>query len=199
MLKAIVTDVDGVIIGKKQGVNFPLPNNTIIKALRDLHKKGIPIVLCTAKSSHVIKKIAKQADLRNPHISDAGALITNPINNEIIKKRVFDNELKRNIIEEVLSHNFYTEVYGVEEYYLQKNHISEFTEKRIQVLQKHPITFDSLLHKIDELEVIKIKVFAHNHEEKEKIATILEQFNEKAYIMWGHHPFTLPTQDINIT
>ena len=51
MIKAIITDIDGVIVGKKHGVNFPLPNDDVIQKLKNLHKTGFPIVLCTAKLS----------------------------------------------------------------------------------------------------------------------------------------------------
>lgn len=47
MIKAIIADVDGVIVGNRRGVNFPLPNKVVMQKLKDLHKKGIPIVLCT--------------------------------------------------------------------------------------------------------------------------------------------------------
>src|SRR5260221_3580759 len=134
MIKAIVTDVDGVIVGDKHGVNFPLPNSVISEKLKALHKHGMPIILCTAKFNYSIKDIIQQADLRNPHITDAGALIIDPLNDKIIKKAVFDKALARSIVEKLISNGFYTEVYGIEAYYLQKDHVSEFTEKRIKIL-----------------------------------------------------------------
>jgi len=72
MIKAIITDVDGVIVGDKTGVNFPLPNATIIRKLKELKKSGIPIILCTGKPSYTINDIIIKAELDNPHISDAG-------------------------------------------------------------------------------------------------------------------------------
>ena len=199
MIKAIITDVDGVIVGKTPGVNFPLPNKKIISALIALQKKKIPVVLCTAKFNHAIKEIVFQANLRNPHITDAGALIINPLENSIITKHVFDKSLAHNIVKKCIAKGYYTEVYGIDNYYLQEDHIGEFTEKRITILQKKHVAVASLVEKVDDIEVIKIKVFAHNEKDQEKIEKDLAVFKQTADIFWSHHPFLLPTKDINIT
>ncbi len=48
MVKLIITDVDGVIVGHKVGVNFPYPSQKVIEALKEV-KLSIPVVLCTGK------------------------------------------------------------------------------------------------------------------------------------------------------
>ncbi|HVA97162.1 MAG TPA: HAD family hydrolase [Candidatus Acidoferrales bacterium] len=199
MIQAVIMDVDGVIVGKKSGINFPLPNVLVIKALRRLNEKGIPVILCTAKFNHAVKEIIIQAELRNPHITDGGALIIDPLNEKIVKKHVFPKDLARTIVEQVLSQNFYTEVYGVNDYYLQKDHIGKFTEKRIKILQKEHTAVDSLLDKIDEIEVIKIINFAHTSEDRLQINKLLDQFSEKIHVIWSHHPATLPAENTVIT
>lgn len=199
MIKAIVTDVDGVIVGKKHGVNFPFPNISVIERLIKLQEKGIPVVLCTAKFNYAIKDIITRANLRCPHIADAGALIIDPLNDKLIKKTVFEKNLASDIVNKVIADGFYTEVYGIDDYYLQKDHIGEFTEKRIKILQKEHVEVDSLVKKIHDIEVIKIKTFVHSEKDKENIEKDLEQFKEKINIAWGQHPFTMPTKETNIT
>jgi HAD superfamily hydrolase (TIGR01484 family) len=199
VIKAIITDVDGVIVGKKQGVNFPLPNTTIIKALHTLQKKGIPVVICTAKFNHAVKEIILQADLRNPHITDGGALIIDPLDNAILKKYVFEKALARELVEKFIAKKIYTEVYGSTEYFLQKDHIGEFTEKRIQILQKNHIAVDSLADHIAKVEVIKIINFAHTPQEKETIKEIISPYKEKIHFVWSHHPKTLPSENTIVT
>ena len=98
MMKAIITDVDGVIVGKKRGVNFPLPNYKVIRKLKKIRAEGIPVVLCTAKSNFAILEIVKKANLLNPHIADGGALIIDPLNDHVIKKRNFDKKLAKDIV-----------------------------------------------------------------------------------------------------
>jgi HAD superfamily hydrolase (TIGR01484 family) len=192
-IKAIIMDVDGVIVGKTQGVNFPLPNKKIITVLKDLQKKNIPVVLCTAKFSHAIKEIIFQANLRNPHITDGGALVIDPLDNKIVKKHVLDNKLVKELVEKCIAHGFYTELFGVDEYYLQKNQISEFTEKRIRILQKEHKGVDSLIEKIDTIEVIKMINFAHTDADKMEIDKLLTPFKDRIHYIWSLHPSLLPS------
>lgn len=199
MIKAIIMDVDGVIVGKTHGVNFPLPNKKVIRALKDLQEKNIPVVLCTAKFNHAVREIIIQADLRNPHITDGGALIIDPLDNKVIKKYVFEKNLARELVGKCISKEIYTEIYGINDYYLQKNHINAFTEKRTQLLQKEHIPVDSLLERIDELEIIKIINFTNNAEGKEKINKILAPYKNKIHYVWSHHPATDPYKNTIVT
>lgn len=199
MIKAIITDIDGVIVGKKQGRNFPLPNNTVINALHALRKKGIPVVICTAKFNHAVKEIILSADLRNPHITDGGALIIDPLDNTIVKKYVFEKELAQELVKKCIAEKIYTEVYGATEYFLQKDHVNEFTEKRIQILQKNPIAVDSLIDHMEKIEVIKIINFAHTATEKERINNLLAPYKGKIHYVWSHHPKTFPSENTIIT
>ncbi|HUQ85673.1 MAG TPA: HAD hydrolase family protein [Candidatus Limnocylindrales bacterium] len=61
MIKAIITDVDGVIIGEKIGYNSPHPHSAVLSALKDIRGKGIPVALCTAKPYYAILDIIKDA------------------------------------------------------------------------------------------------------------------------------------------
>jgi len=199
MIRAIITDVDGVIVGKTHGVNFPLPNKKIIAVLNNLQRKNIPVVLCTAKFNYAVREIILQADLRNPHITDGGALIIDPLDDKVIKQYVFEKNLAHEIIKTCISQNIYTEVYGINDYYLQKNHITAFTEKRTQILQKEHIPVDSLLERIDTLEIIKIINFTNDPKGKEKINKILATYKNKIHYIWSHHPVTYPYENTVVT
>lgn len=199
MIKVIITDIDGVIVGKNPDVNFPLPNSRIINALGKLHDRGIAVVICTAKFNHAVKEIITKAGLHNPHITDGGALIIDPLQNKIIRKHIFTKSLVRDLVSEFVSHNIYTEVYGADDYYLQENHIGEFTEKRIRILQKKQITVKSLVEQVDKIDVIKIINSAHNEHDKKQIENILQLFKEKIHYIWSHHPTTVPSINTIIT
>ncbi len=45
MIKAIILDVDGVIIGEKIGYNSPHPHPDVVTALKKVREKGIAICL----------------------------------------------------------------------------------------------------------------------------------------------------------
>src|SRR6185503_9311617 len=128
MIKAIITDVDGVIVGDKEGVNFPLPNDKVIQKLKEINKKGIPVVLCTGKFSLAIEDIIIKAELDNPHITDGGALIYNPLRNQIIKEHSIPKDLVTEIVTVCFVNNIEVVVYSAKEYFVQKDQITEATD-----------------------------------------------------------------------
>ena len=85
MIKAILLDVDGVIIGEKIGYNSPHPHPDVIAVLKKIREKGIAVCLCTAKPHYSIAEEIKAPNLHNPHIADAGAVIIDPIDKIIVE------------------------------------------------------------------------------------------------------------------
>src|SRR5215213_8024198 len=181
-------DVDGVIVGKKRGVNFPLPNPIVIQKLKELSQKGIPVILCTAKFNYAIHGIIKSAELKNPHITDGGALIIDLLADKIIKKSVFNKKLAENVAKNCLAENIYLETYGIENYFLQKFQINNFTQNRAELLQKDPQMVDSLIEQIDQSDIIKFIGFVEQEENKIKIEKALYDFRTDVNLMWSAHP-----------
>jgi hydroxymethylpyrimidine pyrophosphatase-like HAD family hydrolase len=141
-IKAIIADVDGVMVGREEGVNFPLPHDDIITALRRVGQ-NIPIILCSAKFRTAIDGIILQADLANPHITDGGALIINPLGEpEIIEQNVIDRAI---VLDYLAIDNAATELYTAQTVYLQKDDDAAFVRKRSQLLQTQPVMVDSLI------------------------------------------------------
>src|SRR3989344_4285564 len=114
MIKAIILDVDGVIVGEKIGFNSPFPHPEVIKRLKSIRQKGIPISLCTAKPHYAIHKIIENAELNNLHITNGGGVIIDPIDNFIFKKHTINPLDAVKVIEKYLSNEIYTEFYSVE-------------------------------------------------------------------------------------
>lgn len=195
MIKAVIMDVDGVIVGKKEGFNFPLPNAEVISVLEGISKKGIPIVLCTAKFHVAIDGIIQQAKLNNPHITDGGALIINPLSDQKIVEEVCIAEA---VVSEYLSHNeAYTEVYSADTYYVQKGINPKFMAKRIQLLQAEPTIVDPLSE--IKADVIKIISFADDDDDIPRIESQVKKLGDKVHYIWSHHPFIAPMRPCVIT
>jgi HAD superfamily hydrolase (TIGR01484 family) len=199
MIKAIITDVDGVIVGKQKGINFPLPSTPVIQKLIKLQTKGIPVVLNTAKFNRAVLDIIKNANLRNPHITDGGALIIDPLDNKVIRKHVFGKLLAKEIVKASIENGFYTEFYGVDDWFVQHDQVSSFTQKRIAILQQEHTAVNSLIDHVDAIDVIKIFSFIHKPEDKKKVDKILEPFKNQIHVVWSHHPTTYPAQNAIIT
>ena len=192
MIKAIITDVDGVIVGTKHGINSPLPSKEIIKKLKELNKRGIPIILCTGKPSYAIEKIILAAELDNPHITDAGAYIYHPLQNKIIKEHSIPTNLVKRIAKACLDENIYLEVQEAKNYYVQKNQIQPLTEKRVVLLQRKPMIVDSLLDIIEKKKIIKMLPFINDISEKQRIEKILSPFADETHTFWSTIPAMLP-------
>ncbi len=194
MIKAIITDVDGVIVGKKKGVNFPLPNKQVIQKFRELHNAGLPIVLCTGKFKHGILEIIKQAKLGNPHITDGGALIIDPLSNKIIKKNTLDKNLVQEIISTCIENEVYIECYGIEEYFVHRSQICDITEKHTLVIQKGPKIVDDLAEYVANLDIIKIMTYSEDEDDKKRVESILSHVMNNINFVWGLHPTMLPVR-----
>ncbi len=198
-IKAIIADVDGVMVGKQEGVNFPLPHQDVIRALKRLSASGVPIVLCTAKFGHAIKDIAVQANLNNPHITDGGALIIDWLDDKVVAQHNIDRATARDYVQACLDNDIYVELYTAEDYYIQGSQHSEFTLKRSKVLQMEPQLVDSLIKIADQHDTIKLISFSEGDADKTKLEDNARQFGDKIHYIWSSHPYLDPRKPIVIT
>lgn len=197
MIKAIIADVDGVMVGKNEGFNFPLPHGSIIKALRKLSDKGMPVILCTAKFRVAIDEIIRQAHLRNPHITDAGALIIDPLGDKkILKKKTIP---KAAIAQHLSQTNVYTELYAADEYFVRKDADPVFMAKRTKLLQMKPQLVDSLEAVNQNQDIIKVISYADSEAAAPELEKEVQQLGQAISYIWSHHPFIMPKRPIVIT
>lgn len=191
---AVILDVDGVIVGEKIGVNSPHPHEEVMQALGLVRERGIPIVLCTAKPHFAIRDIIEGARLNNPHITEGGAVIIDPIDNTIVEKHVIENAVAKEAAQAYLAKKVYTEIYTIDNYYVQKNQTSFITERHAHILQAKPVIADSLVRECEEREVVKIMPIATDEHDKERLIEIFKPFETKLTLQWGIHPVALPLQ-----
>ncbi len=197
MIKAIITDVDGVMVGKQPGINFPLPHSDIIAALAQVRRHGMPIVLCSAKYWSAIEGIISQAKLANPHITDSGALIIDPSGKpQIIEQHVIHPATVRNY----LAHDTaYTEVYTPTTYYVRQGLEPAFTRRRSELLMLEPTVVDSLAETVQALDVIKIISFANDESDMPRIESQVKRLGTAVHYIWSHHPRIMPKRPCVIT
>src|SRR4051794_30508603 len=118
MIKAIITDVDGVIVGEKIGFNSPHPHADVVSALKKVRENGVAVCLCTAKPHFAISEEVNASNLHNPHIAEAGAVIIDPIDNIIVEKHILEKRLVKNILQTLLNVDIYTEFYTIDDYFI---------------------------------------------------------------------------------
>lgn len=192
MIKAIILDVDGVIVGEKIGFNSPYPHLDVINRLKSIRQKGISISLCTAKPHYSIQKIIDDANLNNLHITNGGGVVIDPIDNVILKKHVIDKEISKKVIKHYLDNNAYTEFYSVDEYFIQENQKNELTNTHTHILQREPHIVSSLVDEAQNQDIVKIMPIADNEEDKKRLIGLFELFKDQLTLSWGIHPIALP-------
>ncbi|MFZ2206737.1 MAG: HAD-IIB family hydrolase [Microgenomates group bacterium] len=194
MIKGIILDVDGVIVGEKIGYNSPYPHTDVIHKLKEIKQKGIPVSLCTAKPSYSIKKIIDDAGLNNLHITDGGGVVIDPIDNIILKKYFIDKQLCRKVIQHYIANGAYTEFYTLTDYFIQKDQKNELTNTHEHILQRAPQIVQSLIEETEKQNMIKIMPIAKDEEEKKRLTELFIPFQSDLTLSWGIHPIALPHQ-----
>jgi HAD superfamily hydrolase (TIGR01484 family) len=195
MIKAIILDVDGVLVGSKPGFNFPDPNTQVTAALNQIRAKGIFISLCTGKPYFAIEKIIKDCQLDNIHITEGGAVIINPLQKNVFQRHLIDSEVATNLVRALLSRRIYTEVYNSQDYLIQKSQSClDIQEKHFYILGREPLVADDLALASKTAEISKIMPIVANQNEKDIVEEVFANFQDKLDLQWATHPTALPLQ-----
>lgn len=194
MIKGIILDVDGVLVGEKIGYNSPYPHPDVIHKLKEIRQKGIPVCLCTAKPNYSIKKIIDDAGLNNLHITDGGGVVIDPIDSIILKKHFINKEMSKKVIQHYIDNGAYTEFYTITDYYIQEDQKRELTATHEHVLQQAPRVVQSLTQESGEYDVTKIMPIAKDEADKARLTELFQPFQNDLTLSWGVHPIALPHQ-----
>lgn len=192
MIKGIIIDVDGVVIGEKVGVNFPDPHPDVIARLKAIEETGTSISLCTAKQSFSIRKIIEDANLRSLHITDGGGVIIDPLDNVILKSHFIDKVVAKQIILTCLSRGIYVEFYTINEYFAQVSQQGDITDIHAEILQAKPHMVESLLTQLEHEDITKIMPVVPDDDAMRELDNLLRPFTDRATVSWGTHPVALP-------
>lgn len=190
MIKAIIADVDGVMVGKQEGVNFPLPHTEVIDALAKFAQNGLPIVLCTGKYRAAIDAIITRAHLNNPHITDGGALIIDPLGEtKVIQQTTID----RAVVQDYLAHETAdTELYSATSYFVQRDSYVEVLQKHSQLLQTKPVLVDNLAEVAAMTPIIKMISFADDDSGRPAVEAQVRRLGNRLNFIWTSAPFLAP-------
>lgn len=198
-IKAIILDIDGVIIGTRRDFNFPQVHPKVISRLKQIQNSGITISLCTGRYHHSVARIIETANLNNLHIADNGATLINEITDKVESRKVIDKQIALKILQQ-FEKKIHTEIYTIENWYIKQNTEAKFIDLRTDILYKKPLLTDNLFAEAKKLSKInKIIFITKNQAEKERYSKELKAFESEVEISWSTNPKLLPKQICLIT
>ncbi|HSW97141.1 MAG TPA: HAD family hydrolase [Candidatus Saccharimonadales bacterium] len=198
MIKAIVLDIDGVIVGDQEGNNFPHPNEKIRSVLRKIHDDGIPVSFLTAKPAFAAAENIKYVGIDNPHIADGGATIFNPLKNQIIHRTpVAEKDILPLLAS--LPKQTYVSLFGINEYYMKSDMNQEFTTRYAKIFERLPIITDDIEAVIKKESIMKVNIVAFDDQQKESITNIITNLKGPYSFKWATHPFIKPIHVMVVT
>jgi HAD superfamily hydrolase (TIGR01484 family) len=198
MIKAVVLDIDGVVVGGKEGINFPHPSKKVSVALRRIHSSGIPISFLTAKPTFAAAEHIKAVGIDNPHIADGGATIFNPLHNQIMQTVTIPVEDIISLLRALPKH-IYLDIFSTNDYYHQKSLTNEFTNRYRKFVGRFPILVDDLKTIAITYPITKINIIALRDNEKEIITDIVKNLPTSYSFNWSTNPHIAPTQVMVVT
>ncbi len=198
MIKAVVLDIDGVVVGSKDGYNFPHPSKKVISALQQIHNSGIPVSFITGKPTITAIQNIKAVGIDNAHIADGGGTIINPVKNEIISVSQVRYEVLKELFE-LLPDASYVNPFSPEKYFLLKDIKNDFTDLYSRFLDHEPVLVDSLIDAVKDECITKINIFSFDETEKKKITEAVKKLSDKIDYNWTTNPHITPVQVMVVT
>jgi hydroxymethylpyrimidine pyrophosphatase-like HAD family hydrolase len=192
MIKGLIVDIDGVIVGSTAGYNFPDPHPDVLERLKSINDSGIVVSLCTAKPYFAVEKLVKDAGLNGLQITNGGGVLVNATDNSTVKAHALDMQVAAQIVQTCLDNDCYVEVHTELNYYAQRSQKSDTTVMHTRILQKDPIFVDSLIDEVGKQNVVKIMPIAANDEAMETMSELFAKFTDDASISWASQPAALP-------
>lgn len=198
MIKAIVLDIDGVVVGNQEGVNFPHPSKKVSAVLRKIHDSGIPVSFLTGKTAFAAAKNIKSVGIDNPHIADGGAVIFNPVKNQIIHSTPINQKDALHLLD-LLPKRTYVNLFSAKEYFLESSLKNEYTDVYAKFIGCFPTFVHDLEKVVTTEEISKINISAFSDEEKKQITNVVNSSNEKYNFSWSSGPNTGSVQTMVVT
>jgi HAD superfamily hydrolase (TIGR01484 family) len=201
MIKAIVLDIDGVIVGSKPGVNLPHPSLHISQVLKKINDGGVPVSLLSGKASFIVEETVRKIGLDNLHVADGGAVVFNPLHNTVAHEQDIDPHAVASLVQSALKHNVCVSLFTREARYIFASQLrshAQFFEKYQSIVQVDA----HIIHDIQEissLKVLRILLGSDTVEQKEIIGRILNDVDIPIATSWSGHPRLTPAELLIIT
>ncbi len=192
MIKALVLDIDGVIVGDQPGFNMPLPHPIVLARLSKVFASGIPVCLSTGKGRYAVQPVAEAAGLATLHSADNGALIVQGTECSVVKEHQIPPETVLELITYLQQYIDYIELYTADDYFLQKNSANTLTDRHTEILKKSPILVDDLKTCVQGKTIVRVTGISDNGAKIESASKHATQFATSLHLTTTSHPYLDP-------
>lgn len=187
MIKAIVLDVDGVIVGTRQGHNFPHPSSAVSHALRTIKKNGISVSFLSAKTAFSIAENVKRVGIEGIHVADGGAVLFNPMQNSVVQVHSVPKDEIAHVVAD-LPDFAVVYLFTSKNYYVRTSQCNDpLVPLYIPIVEREPVVVDSFDQTITQNRFSKVNIYVQTSEQKTQINNILQK-TEKLSWAWASNP-----------
>jgi hydroxymethylpyrimidine pyrophosphatase-like HAD family hydrolase len=195
MIRLILLDIDGVVMGSVDGVNFPLPSKPVTKKIKEFTKSHKAMIcLCTGKTSFVVANVVRHLDLNSFHITDGGAVIFNPLANQTLTTHYLPQKIVEALIYKPKKYLDFWQIYTPTSKFVLKN---KFPDK----FQETGMAFtavENFNRVVKEGKTIKIELI-YTPEQATFYQDLFSKLDGKLNVQWTEIPRLLTNKIIIVT
>jgi Cof subfamily protein (haloacid dehalogenase superfamily) len=178
--KLLVVDVDGTLVDK-EGIISDVDVQAIAKA----QSAGIRVSLSTGRVIQACRRIIAELSLEGHHIFYDGAVISDPLKNDVIYMKTIDEQVVRRAVEFSRLNKIYLELYTTEKFYAERTNWSD-------TVHRNYFGVDPVIDDLDKIcecyKIVKAELISRSKEEDEQILMFKKEFDGALRFSPAHSP-----------
>jgi Cof subfamily protein (haloacid dehalogenase superfamily) len=178
--KLVVVDVDGTLVDK-DGKIAHVDAKSITKA----QSAGVQVSLSTGRVIRACRNIIEELSLTGYHIFYDGAVISDPIKEDVIYTKTIDENVIRRAVEFARANKIYLELYTTEKFYAERTNWSD-------VVHRNYFGVDPVIEDLDKIcechKIVKAELISRSKEEDEQVSMFKKEFDDVLRFSPAHSP-----------
>lgn len=178
--KLLVVDVDGTLVDK-EGKISAVDAQAIAKA----QSAGVQVSLSTGRVIRACRHIIEELSLTGHHIFFDGAVISDPLKDDIIYMKTIDEDVVRRAVEFTRVNKIYLELYTTEKFYAERANWSD-------TVHRNYFGVDPVIDDLDKIcqchQIVKAELISHSEEEDAQVKMFKKEFDGMLRFSPAHSP-----------
>ncbi len=188
--RLLVVDVDGTLVDK-EGKISAVDAQAIAKA----QSAGVQVSLSTGRVIRACRRIIEELSLEGHHIFYDGAVISDPVKNDVIYMKTIDEAVVRRVVEFSRANKIYLELYTTEKFYAERTNWSD-------IVHRNYFGVDPVIEDLDKIcechKIVKAELISRSKEEDEQVQMFKREFNGFLRFSPAHSPAHPDIEFMNI-